>query len=246
MKSLTEIFNINKGDVVSIVGSGGKTTLLFKLAKELKKEYKVLLSTSTRIFIPSKKDYDFFYTDVESYINNRKTITNNSITIISKGFNDKTNKLLGIEDEDLNILIQDFDIVLLEADGSRTMPLKGWKDHEPPVLNKTNKTIGIIPANLVNKKASSDIIYGFDEFNILTDFSEYINFETIGKICSSPSGLFKNSKGRLYLFLNKADTKDEIDVSKELSRYLKDFTVNKPFNFEIYFGSLEKEVYYEC
>ncbi|MDF2949885.1 MAG: yqeC, partial [Sedimentibacter sp.] len=50
MKTLEEIFNINTGDVVSIVGSGGKTSLLFKLAEELKNKYKVLVSTSAKIF----------------------------------------------------------------------------------------------------------------------------------------------------------------------------------------------------
>lgn len=246
MKKITELFNINKGDIVSIVGSGGKTTFLFQLAKGLRNEYKVLASTSTRILEPPTDDYDYLYTDIESYIINKNLSRKNSITVISKSINTETKKLIGIDDNDLDILINDFDVILLEADGSRNLPLKGWKDHEPPVLNKTNKTIGVIPANLINKKASNTFIYGFDEFNILTGFREYISFEAIGKICSSNNGLFKNSKGSLYLFLNKADTKEEIQISKELSKYLKEFAVNNPFDFKICFGSLEKEVYYEC
>lgn len=245
MKKLTKNFNIKKGDVVSIVGSGGKSTLLFQLAKELKNECRVLVSTSARILMPSKKDYDCLYTDVESYINNKK-LKANGITVISKSFNSITNKMIGIDDGDLDSLIKDFDIVLLEADGSRNMPVKGWKNHEPPVLNNTNKTIGIIPANFINKKKDRNFIYGFDEFNILTDNCEYINFEAIGKICSHKDGIFKNSKGQLYLFLNKAETEEEIYASKELSKYLKEKIVNNPFNFKISFGSLEKGVYYEC
>lgn len=245
MKKITEIFNINKGDVVSIVGSGGKTTLLFQLAKELKEEYRVLVSTSTKIHKPTDGYYDYLYTNLKSYIDDKPSKAN-GITVISKDINAEKNKLIGISDEDLNILISDFDIILLEADGARELPLKGWKSHEPPVLKKTNKTIGIIPVNIINKRASRQFIYGFNEFNILTDKSEYINFEAIGKICSNKGGLFKNSKGSLYLFLNKADTDEEISVSKELSNYLKMHIVDKPFNFKISFGSLEKGVYYEC
>lgn len=246
MKKITGLFDINKGDVVSIVGSGGKTTLLFRLAACLKNEYSVLVSTSAKIAEPSTDDYDYLYTDIESYIKNRNLIKKNTITVISKDIDMKTKKLMGIDDNDLEILINDFDVVLLEADGSRNLPLKGWKSHEPPVLKKTNKTIGIIPANLINKKADETFIYAFDEFSILTDFSEYISFEAIGKICSSYDGIFKNAKGSLCLFLNKADTDEEILVSKELAKYLKKFVVNKPFNFKICFGSLEKGVYYEC
>lgn len=241
---LNELFDINKGDIVSIVGSGGKTTLMFKLAKELKGEYKVLSGTSTKILKPSIDDYDYLYTNIESYINDRR-YKSAGMTVISKAIDEETNKLIGIDDRDLDDLIEDFDVILLEADGSRKLPLKGWKEHEPTVLNKTTKTIGVIPADLINKKVSRDLIYGFDEYNILTCNSEYIDFESIGRICSNKNGIFKNSKGSLYLFLNKADSDEEISASKLLSEYLKKFVVNKPFDFKIFFGALEKGVYYE-
>lgn len=245
MKSLADIFDIKKGDIVSIVGSGGKTTLLSHLAKELKNENKVLMSTSSKMFMPSSDTYDYLYNNLQSYLNSNLHI-NNGIMVISKSYNSDTNKLIGIDDSDLDVLFKDFEIILLEADGSRNLPMKGWKNHEPPVLNSTNKTIGIIPIDCINKKANREFIYGFEEFNIITDNSEYINFEAIGKICSSEDGIFKNSKGRLYLFLNKADTNDEIYISKELSKYLKEFVVNKPFDFKICFGSLERGEFYEC
>lgn len=245
MSKLSELFNIKKGDIVSIVGSGGKTTLLFKLAHELKREYRVMVSTSTRILKPSINDYDYLYTNVEGYINDKNT-KNNCVTVISKSINAETNKLIGIDDDDLSILINDFDIILIESDGSRNLPIKGWKNHEPPVLNKTNKTIGVFPVDYINKKISSDFIYGFDEFNILTDNSEYISFEAIFKICSKCDGLFKNSKGSLHLFLSNADTEVEVFISKELSKYLKECMTNEKINFKVSFGSLEKEVYYEC
>lgn len=242
MKSLTEIFNIQQGDVVSIVGSGGKTSLLFKLAKELKNDYKVLVSTSTRILIPSNDCYDYLFTNLNSFINN-KPDNLFGVTVISKNINRETNKLIGINDEELDALIQYFDIILLEADGSKELPLKGWKKHEPPVLNKTTKTIGVMPANLINKTVNKEFIYGFDEFNILTDNSEYINFEAIGKIVTNKNGIFKNSKGRQYLFLNKADTDELISVSRALSQYLHESKISE--TFKICFGSLKKGVYYE-
>lgn len=244
MKTLEEIFNINKGDVVSIVGSGGKTSLLFNLAKELKIKYKVLVSTSAKIFLPSDDCYDFLYLNLDSYFNNK---SNNSvgITVVAKDINKKTNKLIGIDDKDLDILIMDFDVILLEADGSKMLPIKGWKNHEPPVLSKTTKTIGVFPVNLINKKIDKKFIYGFHEFNILTDNSEYINFRAIGKICSKKNGIFKNSNGFLYLFLNKADTVEEISISEELSNYLNEYIICETCKFKICFGSLKKGVYYE-
>ncbi len=239
MKNLASIFNIKKGDIVSIVGSGGKTTLLFQLASELKDNYCILVSTSTKIYKPSD-EYDV-YTTINDYVNNFNK-KNKSITVIARDINIENNKLIGISNEDLDILKNSFDIILLEADGSKGLPLKGWKEHEPVILKKSNKTIGIIPANLINKKIEKNLVYGFDEFNMLIDNSQYFDFEAIRKICINNNGLFKNSEGSLYLFLNKADTEEDIKNTKELSAYLKKYN----HNFNISCGSLKKGEYYEC
>lgn len=244
MGRLAKIFNIDKGDIVSIVGSGGKTTLMLKLAQELRGRYRVMVSTSAKMLKPADEFYDYLYTDIESY---RKSKSEKScgITVISKDINIEKQKLMGIDEEDLNELIPDFDIILLEADGSKNLPVKGWKSHEPPVLKSTTKTIGVIPANFINKKAERHFIYGYDEFNMLTSNSEYIDFEAIGRICSKRLGIFKNSRGRRYLFLNKAGNEEELNSARELTEYLKEHLVDNPFDFNICFGSLEKEVYYE-
>ncbi|NYB72573.1 putative selenium-dependent hydroxylase accessory protein YqeC [Sedimentibacter hydroxybenzoicus DSM 7310] len=239
MNSLSSIFNIKKGDIVSIAGSGGKTTLMYRLANELKDKYKVLVTTSTKIYMPDKK-YKI-YTTVDSYINSFNKL-DNGITVIAKDLNIESNKLIGINDDDLDILIKYFDIILIEADGSRGLPLKGWKEDEPVILKASNKTIGIIPANTINKNITTDFVHNHDEFNILTDYSNNLDFEAIGQICIRKDGLFKNSRGNLYLFLNQADTEEDIKNSGELFAYLEKYK----HNFKTCWGSLKKEEYYEC
>lgn len=238
MKSLSSMLDIKKGDIVSIVGSGGKTTLMFRLANELKDKYKVLVTTSTKIYMPDKK-YKIYAT-VDSYIDSFNKL-DNGITVIAKDVNIESNKLIGINDDDLDILIKYFDIILIEADGSRGLPLKGWKEYEPVILESSNKTIGVIPANIINKKIDADFVHNHDEFNILTDYSNNLDFEAIGKICTHKNGLFKNSRENLYLFLNQADTEEDIKNSRELSVYLEEYN----HNFKICWGSLKKEEYYE-
>ena len=116
MNNLSSIFDIKKGDVVSIVGSGGKTTFMFKLADELKDTYKVLVTTSTKIYMPDKK-YKI-YTTLEAFINDHNK-TENGVIVVAGGYNAQSNKLIGINDDDSDILIKYFDIILIEADGSR-------------------------------------------------------------------------------------------------------------------------------
>ena len=54
---------IKRNDVVAIIGSGGKTSLMFRLAWEgMTLGLKVLVTTSTKIFIPRITSYNVCYT----------------------------------------------------------------------------------------------------------------------------------------------------------------------------------------
>ena len=62
MKFSSEAFNIKKGDIITVTGGGGKTTLIFKLAEELKNSGKVLITTTTKMFAPKiYRVREFYY-----------------------------------------------------------------------------------------------------------------------------------------------------------------------------------------
>ncbi len=244
MKTLTDLFDIKKGDVVSITGTGGKTSLLFKLGNELRKSCRVLITTSTKIFMPSKEDYDFIYT-MEEYMSDKKE-NHEGATVIFGEYCREDQKLIGINDEDLEKVMEDFDVVLIEADGSRRMPLKAWKDHEPPILKQTTKTIGIFPVDLIGEKISHDKIYNYEDFIKFTGGMSTVGNETVGRICSDTNGIFKNSRGKLYLYINRADDCEQLKTARELAAYLKENVIGNPFDFKICTGSLKEGVFYEC
>ena len=56
---LAEALDFRRGDMAGLIGAGGKTTTMFRLAQELRKEgRKVLLTTTTKIFKPNKPHVD--------------------------------------------------------------------------------------------------------------------------------------------------------------------------------------------
>lgn len=237
-----DLFNIEMGNIISIVGSGGKTTLLLFLAAELSHNYNVLVTTSAKIFKPSINQYDSIFTNVESFINSN-LINKNNITVISKSINESNNKLIGIDDNDLEKLINYFDVILIEADGSNKLPLKGWKNHEPPVLKKTNKIIGIIPVSVLGRNIDNSFIYGYDEFKKIAGNNSQVDEETIKNICISENGIFKNSTGEKYLFINQADTEQDKEKSIKIADYIYKNIEN--IDFKIVIGSLHEEKFYE-
>lgn len=56
-----EKFGIEKNMTVGITGSGGKTSLMFLLAKELSKKGRVLVTTTTKIYEPLKDKYEYLF-----------------------------------------------------------------------------------------------------------------------------------------------------------------------------------------
>ena len=48
---ILEVLNIKKG-LTSIIGSGGKTSLIYALAEELPAKSKVIICTSTKMYKP--------------------------------------------------------------------------------------------------------------------------------------------------------------------------------------------------
>lgn len=52
---LKEALGFERGEMISLIGAGGKTTTMFRLAQELRDEgRKVLVTTTTKIFKPNK------------------------------------------------------------------------------------------------------------------------------------------------------------------------------------------------
>ena len=52
---LKEALGLRRGGMVSLIGAGGKTTTMFRLAHELREDsWKVLVTTTTKIFKPAK------------------------------------------------------------------------------------------------------------------------------------------------------------------------------------------------
>lgn len=51
-------FEIKKDSVTAVTGSGGKTSLMLALARELAEEGKVLVTTTTKIYKPLSEEYE--------------------------------------------------------------------------------------------------------------------------------------------------------------------------------------------
>lgn len=243
--NLVDAFDIKNKDVITIVGAGGKTSLMFSASTLLRKEYKVLVTTTTNIYVPSEKFYDKMIMLSEIKDEDYKKLiekSNNGVYVIgNKIVNKETSnrsKIKGLSVEVLDKITPYFDIVIIEGDGSKEKPLKGWKDFEPVVYNKTTKTIGVVDIKTIRLNINEDNIHRLDEFlKVINDEeSQKVKVKHLKNLILNKSGLFKFSEGEKILFINKAENIGDIKNAVLLTNKIKD--ENSSYINKFIYGSI--------
>ena len=119
--------------IIAVVGSGGKTTLIKNLAKKYRSEGKtVLVTTTTHMFIEGGT----LLTDDAEIIIRALKENGYAMAGIPAGI-----KVRALSPETFQAVSAQADVVLVEADGSKHMPLKFPNATEPVIPEHTDEII---------------------------------------------------------------------------------------------------------
>lgn len=137
---LSHALEIRPG-LTSIIGSGGKSTLLRLLGRELAQRGRVVLLTTAKM-LPVPGVPLLLSPDAAAL---KKALEKSRAVCI--GCMDKnTGKLLPPE-VPMSTLLSLCDFALAEADGSAGLPLKAHASHEPPVAPESGQSIMLVGAS---------------------------------------------------------------------------------------------------
>jgi probable selenium-dependent hydroxylase accessory protein YqeC len=185
--------------IITFIGSGGKSSLIELLAKKLThNKRKTLVTTTTKMFplpkIPG--------------------VTQAGI------FNSESGKLESLPLPELERITGGYDLVLVEGDGAKKLPLKGWADYEPVVPEFTTATAGVIPVWPLGQKADETIIHRLPLFCALAGLKpgEIIGPAHLAAVIEH--GLFTKAKGRKLLFFNQIEDESALAKTREIIRLL--------------------------
>ena len=138
---------------ICAVGAGGKTSLLHRLAEEYRaRGRKVLLTTTTKMYLP--KEYAALDRSAEEIL---ACLERDSF--VTAGTTVSEEKMGPLPLEIWKDVVREADVVLVEADGSRRLPVKIPRAGEPVLFPGTD--ISMITARL------SDTIFLFTGLNLL-------------------------------------------------------------------------------
>lgn len=133
-----DALRVQRGDVVSFIGAGGKTSALFRLADELRRDgWRVLVTTTTRL-ATHEIERALFAGQVTAQTQPaeiRDWLDEHGCVFLYSRHDKAQQKIVGLYPEQIAGLMDSVnsDVLLIEADGARRLPLKAPYDHEPVI-----------------------------------------------------------------------------------------------------------------
>ncbi|MBV1759287.1 MAG: putative selenium-dependent hydroxylase accessory protein YqeC [Dethiosulfatibacter sp.] len=212
--------DLNKKTVITVTGSGGKTTIISELAEQLVKTGKrVIITTTTHIYLPHFNNaITVLGIDMLARLNPRHQV----IIFAGKCIN-SDNKLKGFTTEEIVRIHKNpsIDFIIIEGDGSKRLPVKGYEFYEPVVPYLTDILISVIGLNAIGKIVNDESVHRISKFQKITGktYGDVIEKQDIVKLILSSDGYFKSRGKKNYLILNQVNDNiylDSCDIKHEL------------------------------
>lgn len=226
--TLAESLGVQAGEMVSLIGAGGKSTTLFRLAKELRqKGGKILVTTTTKIFKPDKPHVErlFLVEDVDAFIAESQNIPRP--VIIGAGYGvDEEGKLLGLPAAWLDEIEKSaaFDGILVEADGAASRLFKVPSEMEPVVPKLSNLVVWLMAIKVMGKPLDANSVHRAERAVALLGVppGTILNQERIVQLVAHRDGCLKSipAASRKVALINQADSPEEIEAAQKLARAL--------------------------
>ncbi|AFM28106.1 selenium cofactor biosynthesis protein YqeC [Desulfomonile tiedjei] len=198
--------------VIAITGGGGKTSLMFQLAREmLDRSEKVVTTTTTKIFPPGpdQSPCTFLLDGCDNPRALEQELERCGHITVGRSILEASGKLQGIASDVVEYCRSVADRVLIEADGASGRPIKAPEAWEPVVPDFSDMVVHVIGLDCLGKPALSETVFRLEKFLSLTglDPGGTIDVKTIARLAVHPDGGLKGvpSEKPAVLFLNKSD-----------------------------------------
>lgn len=207
---LTDALALKPGDVVSVAGAGGKTTLLLRLAQEARADgLRVLLTSTTHMGGLAESGVPLVLEsegEAEARID-RALDSGGCVLLLGERL--REDKLRGLAPERVDRLAGRADLLLVEADGARRRSLKAPGPQEPVLASKTTLLLVVAGLDVLGLPFAPEAVHRFEVASALSGgqagraIDEGLFAAVLGHPDSYPSRRPRHA--RLALLLNKAE-----------------------------------------
>ena len=252
MISLCEKLLPENGGVASLVGAGGKTTLMFRLARELADAGEtVLTTTTTKIFPPTEEQSVAVVIAEESAdaLDKADDLLRTSLHVtIAREHLTSQGKLVGFAPHIIDEFRRSglFRWIIVEADGAARRPLKAPAAHEPVIPECSDEVVAVVGLDAVGKPLNDQWVFRTGLYSQITGvpLNSPVTEQSIAQIILDKDGLMRGcpSAARRVAFLNKAERKSTLGAGRRIASILCAHNGGKPERIVV--GSLLEESFF--
>lgn len=205
-----------KGHVISLVGAGGKSTLMDAFARHYaRKGQKVIITTTTHILRPQAYPVAETLEGLKAMVSQGK--------IVAAGTDAPGHKLKMAENMGIADYQKAADTVLAEADGAKHFPCKVPLDFEPVIPQESDIVIGVVGIDAMGKPLQEACFRKERAMELLQAGAGHLLTEQdLAKILSSSQGIRKGVGSReYYIVINKCNTPVQKRQAEKIKQILK-------------------------
>lgn len=204
--TLARALRMDPAACVAFIGAGGKTTAIFKLAREFPASI-VTATTHLGVWQTSLADRHIATDSDAVEIEDVQGI----LLVTGEAEGERTKPVAEKLLRRLHEYCKARAIpLLIEADGSRQKPLKAWAEHEPPIPAFADLVVHVAGLSGLGKPLNSEFVHRAERFAALSGLpsGEMISLEAIARVLTHPQSGLKNvpATAQRIVLLNQADT----------------------------------------
>ena len=217
--SLIEALGLDRApELVAIVGGGGKSSLMFALAREL--PGRVVVTTTTRIFAAQMSLAAEVCSLTDENWEKRLDAFDSSLLVVG---GTEGERATGVPPElPAEMLARPgVDWVVVEADGSRMLPVKAPAAHEPVIPDETGLLVPVVGIDALSGPIRA-VAHRPERVSTITGLGpeETLTPEALAALLTSSRGGLKNAPqaARVVVLINKAESPSQLEAARRVAR----------------------------
>lgn len=228
---LMDALPVGTGEIVALVGGGGKSTALALLGLEMAANgwRRILLTTTTQFYQPQgladTAELVLSHDLEEALTGLREVYQRKPVAILASCINVQ-GKLQGIPPVWIAALKEalDLEAIVIEADGAAGKPFKAPRSYEPVIPPGTTLLVPVCGLDILGKPLHEDYVHRVEQVMALTGLKpgEIIQAEHVARVLANKAGLLKGrpETARVTALLNKVDQDPGLTGGRILGRQM--------------------------
>jgi molybdenum cofactor cytidylyltransferase len=227
---LSHALRVQRSESISLVGGGGKTTAMFRLAKELAAAgWRVVATTTTHIGAAQlaweSAPSPVILANPTAPAFPALVLVQSPVLLVGE-IDPQTEKARGLSPElvDRIIPVLGADVVINEADGARLLPFKAPAAHEPVIPSGTTLAVPVVGIDVLGRPLDSTYVHRPERVAVLTgaELGQPVTLEMVAAVLGHPDGGLKGvlPHARVVTLINKVASNAELEAANQLAGHL--------------------------